>query len=68
MPSTEWNAHVKDELEDHLHHLVCDGKLDLATAQRDMASNWIPAYKKYFHSDKPLPMFQICLGAGTQAP
>jgi hypothetical protein len=53
--STEWNAHVKDELEDHLHNLVCGGKLDLTTAQRDMASNWILAYKKYFHSDQPLP-------------
>jgi Putative zinc-finger len=53
--STEWNAHVKDELEDHLHNLVCGGKLDLTTAQRDMASNWILAYKKYFHADQPLP-------------
>lgn len=53
--STEWNAHVKDELENHLHDLVCSGKLDLTTAQRDMASNWIVAYKKYFHSDQPLP-------------
>lgn len=53
--STEWNAYVKDELEDHLHNLVCGGKLDLTTAQRDMASNWILAYKKYFHSDQPLP-------------
>ncbi|HEX4077099.1 MAG TPA: zf-HC2 domain-containing protein [Candidatus Acidoferrales bacterium] len=53
--STEWNAHVKDDLEDHLHDLVCGGKLDLATAQRDMASNWILAYKKYFHADQPLP-------------
>jgi hypothetical protein len=53
--STEWNAYVKDDLEDHLHDLVCGGKLDLATAQRDMASNWIQAYKKYFHADEPLP-------------
>ena len=53
--STQWNAHVKDDLEDHLHDLVCGGKLDLATAQRDMASNWIQAYKKYFHADQPLP-------------
>jgi hypothetical protein len=53
--STEWNAHVKDELEDYLHDLVCGGKLDLATAQHDMASNWILAYKKYFHADQPLP-------------
>jgi len=52
--SSDWNAHVKDELEDHLHNLVCEGKLDFATAQRDMATNWISAYKKYFHTDKPL--------------
>ncbi len=52
--STEWNAYVKDELEDHLRHLVCDGKLDLATAQRDIATDWIAAYRKYFHTDKPL--------------
>jgi len=50
----EWNAHVKDELEDRLHDLVCQGKLDLPTAQHDMATNWISAYKKYFHTDKPL--------------
>jgi hypothetical protein len=52
--TTEWNAHVKDELESHLRHLVCDGKLDLPTAQRDIATNWILAYQKYFHTDKPL--------------
>jgi hypothetical protein len=52
--TTEWNAHVKDELEDHLRELVCEGKLDLPTAQRDIATNWISAYQKYFHTDKPL--------------
>jgi hypothetical protein len=52
--STEWNAHVKDELENRLHELVCDGKLDLPTAQHDIASNWISAYQKYFHTDRPL--------------
>ncbi|HXX44270.1 MAG TPA: zf-HC2 domain-containing protein [Candidatus Acidoferrales bacterium] len=50
----EWNAHVKDELEDRLHALVCQGRLDLPTAQHEMATNWITAYKKYFHTDKPL--------------
>jgi hypothetical protein len=53
--STVWNAHVKDELENRLHELVCDGKLDLPTAQRDIATNWISAYQKYFHTYKPLP-------------
>ena len=52
--STVWNAHVKDALEDRLHEMVCDGTLDLRTAQHDIASNWIAAYKKYFHADKPL--------------
>jgi hypothetical protein len=49
-----WNAHVKDALEDELHRLVCSGQLDLKTAQRDIASDWIQAYKKYFQSDHPL--------------
>jgi anti-sigma factor RsiW len=53
--SSEWNAHVKDELEDYLHTEVCTGKLDLATAQREIATNWISAYQKYFHTDRPLP-------------
>ena len=50
-----WNARVKDALEDRLHDLVCDGRLDLATAQRDISSDWIAAYKKYFETDRPLP-------------
>ncbi len=49
-----WNAQVKDALEDHLRDLVCDGQLDLATAQHEIATNWIEAYKKYFHTDRPL--------------
>lgn len=51
--SAVWNAHVKDELEDRLHGLVCAGQVDLATAQRDISRDWIGAYKKYFHTDKP---------------
>jgi hypothetical protein len=52
--ATTWNARVKDTLEDHLRELVCSGQLDLPTAQRDISSNWIAAYRKYFHTDKPL--------------
>jgi hypothetical protein len=57
-PSTfhTWNAHVKDTLEEHLHKMVCAGKLDLSTAQRDIATDWIAAYKKYFHTETPLTM------------
>jgi hypothetical protein len=49
-----WNARVKDALEDRLRTLVCNGELDLATAQHDIASDWIAAYKKHFRTDRPL--------------
>jgi hypothetical protein len=52
--SGEWNAHVKDALEDHLHRQVCSGNLELETAQRDISLNWIAAYRKYFKTDRPL--------------
>jgi hypothetical protein len=51
-----WNAHVKDDLEERLHQMVCAGKLDLPTAQREIATDWIAAYKKYFHRDRPLSL------------
>jgi hypothetical protein len=52
--SAVWNARIKDRLEDRLHDLVCDGSIDLATAQHDLAADWIAAYRKYFHTDEPL--------------
>lgn len=42
-----WNSLVKDKLENKLNQLVCDGQLDLATAQQAVAENWIAAYLKY---------------------
>ena len=51
--SAVWNARVKDRLEDRLHDMVCSGNLDLATAQHDLASDWIAAYRKYFQTDRP---------------
>jgi hypothetical protein len=51
--STVWNAHAKDALEDRLHHMVCDKQIDLASAQREIATDWIAAYKKYFHAENP---------------
>ncbi|MGD1090878.1 MAG: hypothetical protein ABSB35_02675 [Bryobacteraceae bacterium] len=53
--ATVWNAQVKDALENRLREMVCDGSLDLAEAQREIAGNWIAAYKKYFQTDRPLP-------------
>jgi hypothetical protein len=50
-----WNARVKDALEDRLRTMVCAGSLDLATAQRALADDWIGAYKRYFRTSEPLP-------------
>ena len=52
--STAWNSYVKDDLENRLHQLVCDGQVALPVAQHDIATNWISAYKKYFHTDRPV--------------
>jgi hypothetical protein len=51
---TAWNAHIKDQLEERLHEMVCHGDLDLATAQQDISKDWIAAYRKYLHTDQPL--------------
>gem|GEM_PF-1367352 len=45
--TTPWNARVKDRLENRLHRDVCDGRLDLHTAQRAIATDWIAAYGQY---------------------
>jgi hypothetical protein len=34
--------------------MVCAGSLDLTQAQKEIAENWIAAYKKYFHTEQPL--------------
>jgi hypothetical protein len=52
--STVWNAQVKDALEDRLRDLVCQDAIDLTTAQKEIAADWIAAYKKYFRTDHPL--------------
>jgi hypothetical protein len=51
-----WNSRVKDALEERLHEMVCSGQLDLTTAQHDIATDWIAAYRKYFHTNNPLPL------------
>jgi hypothetical protein len=45
------NAHIKDALEDHLHKLVCEGKVPLKQAQHDIATDWPSAYQKYMAID-----------------
>ena len=45
---------MKDQLEDLLPRLVCEGQVDLRTAQRDIAADWVAAYRKYFRTISPL--------------
>ena len=52
--TSPWNAQVKDRMEGKLHELVCDGKIDLKTAQQAIASNWIEAYKLYVSPNPPI--------------
>lgn len=47
-----WNARVKDHLELLLPRMVCTGEVDLPTAQRDIARNWVAAYRKYLPDDR----------------
>jgi putative zinc finger protein len=49
-----WNAHRKDALEERLRRLVCNGDLDLSTAQHEIATNWVDAYKKYVGVEQPM--------------
>lgn len=58
-----WNSFVKDRLEDYLHQMVCRRKLNLVTAQTEVAKDWISAYKKYFHTNVPLSLD----GSGSRA-
>jgi len=43
----EWNSQLKDQLERELRRQVCNGSLDLETAQQEIAKNWVAAYRKY---------------------
>ena len=51
-----WNARVKDQLEDLLPRMVCAREIDLATAQHDIAVDWIAAYRKYFRTSEPITL------------
>ena len=52
--SIYWNAHVKDALENRLHSMVCDGSISMEDAQKTISTDWIGAYKNYFHTNVPL--------------
>jgi hypothetical protein len=45
-----WNSIRKDRLERELHNEVCSGKVELQTAQQQIATDWIAAYLKRYVS------------------
>jgi hypothetical protein len=49
-PQPRWgacSARRKDELEDQLRDLVCDGRLGLHAAQQAISSDWTAAYRRF---------------------
>jgi hypothetical protein len=38
---------VKDQLEHRLSFLVCTGRLGLREAQREIATDWVAAFRRY---------------------
>jgi hypothetical protein len=49
---TTWNAEAKDRLERLLCNMVCEGQVDIATAQEAFATDWIAAYHTYYAGRK----------------
>jgi hypothetical protein len=47
----EWNAHLKDKLENRLHRLVCEGQITLDEAQHEISTDWIAAYRQWMHGE-----------------
>lgn len=39
-------AHEKDQVENYLHRQVCSGKMELAEAQKEIATDWYAVYLK----------------------
>jgi hypothetical protein len=44
----QWNAEAKDRLEWRLRDLVCSGALDVRSAQRMIAGDWVDGYGRVF--------------------
>jgi hypothetical protein len=65
--TSTWNARVKDALENELHREICNGTLDYKVAQREIAANWIAAYRKYM-KHAPKSVFHQTDPADTEAP
>ena len=50
-----WNAEAKDRLERLMCNMVCEGQIDIATAQEAFATDWIAAYLTYYEGRRKRP-------------
>lgn len=50
----QWNAHMKDRVENRLHAEVCAKRLTLDAAQQMIRTDWRAAYVQYFGTVKQL--------------
>ena len=50
-----WNSRVKDRLENFLHQEVCARRIPIEQAQKEIATDWIAAYKKYLGDPEKYP-------------
>ena len=62
----------KDHVENDLNHLVCDGKMNLASAQHIIASNWVSWYRSHIGptstvkpAPAPAPTKAMCTVSGS---
>lgn len=46
-PVGGWGAHKKDQLENELHKMVCNGSISLSDAQKAISTDWVKAYVLY---------------------
>ena len=45
-PEPGASPNPKDALEDRLRSMVCDGELTLAAARKEIAADWVSAYRR----------------------
>jgi hypothetical protein len=45
-PQPGASPNPKDDLENRLNAMVCDGEIGLAAAQREIATDWVAAYHR----------------------
>ena len=50
--SSGWDARKKDVIETRLKRMVCTGKISLADAQKEIATDWMAAHTKYVPAKK----------------